>query len=82
MVFILNKEVDIHCLVEREKYEAIIVCSDIKMLVQISSFGYQGTLIFEVQSLGTPAETELILEDFKERINEHADALLYLLILT
>ncbi|MEC0240890.1 glycosyltransferase family 4 protein [Paenibacillus dokdonensis] len=64
-------------LIEQEKYDAVIVCSDIHMLVQIRSFGYGGRLIFEFQGLGTPEEATQILQNFKDPINRHADALLY-----
>ncbi|MFU1793572.1 glycosyltransferase family 4 protein [Paenibacillus azoreducens] len=75
--YIMNSETDIHGLIEREQYDAIIVCTDINMLVKIGNLGYRGTLIYELQGLGTPSETEIILEDYRTRIIEHADALLY-----
>ncbi|MED5017952.1 glycosyltransferase family 4 protein [Paenibacillus chibensis] len=75
--FVTSDPDTIRKLIEREKYHAIIICSDIHMLVQISSFGYDGRIIFEFQGLGTPEEALLILQGFKERIQRHADALLY-----
>lgn len=75
--FVTSDPDTIRKLIEKEKYHAIIICSDIHMLVQISSFGYNGRLIFELQGLGTPEEALLILQNFKEHIQRHADALLY-----
>lgn len=75
--FITSDAKSIQVIIEQEKYDTIVVCTDIQMLVQIRSFGYSGHLIFELQGLGTPKDALHILQDFQERIKEHADALLY-----
>ncbi|MWV42737.1 glycosyltransferase [Paenibacillus sp. HJL G12] len=75
--FILSDESKIRHLIEREKYTAIVVCTDIKMLERMRNIGYSGVLIYEVQGLGTPEETDFILQNYKLNIERLADALLY-----
>ncbi|AET61126.1 glycosyltransferase [Paenibacillus terrae HPL-003] len=75
--FIFSDETRIRALIERQNYDAIIVCTDIQLLYQIRMMGYEGPMIFEIQGMGTYENARAILSDFSGRILSYADALLY-----
>lgn len=78
-VFILEKEELIKGLIIREKYDAIIVGSDLIMLQNIKKWGYKGTLIYEVQGLGYDKEyaEKFIRTHALHIVNNNADGILY-----
>ncbi|QHW31526.1 glycosyltransferase family 4 protein [Paenibacillus rhizovicinus] len=75
--FIMNEEEAIRRLIEREKYDIIVVCTDVTLLMLMRKVGYQGLLIFEIQGLGTLKTANAILKDISARVMETADAVLY-----
>lgn len=56
--FITDKDNEIRLIIEKGKYDVIIICSDHPLVSKIRSFGYKGILIYEVQGLGTLEEAE------------------------
>lgn len=75
--FITGNDFMIERLIERENYDVIVVCTDIFLLEKIRNWAYEGTVVFEIQGLGTYETARAILEDFAPRVRTYADALLY-----
>ncbi|MFJ7994680.1 glycosyltransferase family 4 protein [Peribacillus frigoritolerans] len=57
-IFITNQDTEIQTIIENEKYDAIIVCSDHITIAKIRKFGYNGVLIYEIQGLGNLEEAD------------------------
>ncbi|MGA5688823.1 glycosyltransferase family 4 protein [Cytobacillus pseudoceanisediminis] len=78
-VFVLDKEELIRELVIREKYDAIIVASDLQMLENLKKWGVKSTLIYEVQGLGFYKEyaEKFIKTQAFDIVNNFADGILY-----
>lgn len=75
--YISNDEAYIGRIIERERYDAIVVCTDVTMLVLMRKVGFKGPLVFEVQGLGTMNTAHAILKDISARVLQTADAVLY-----
>lgn len=78
-IFVTNEDAKIKEIIEREQYNAIIVCSDHVLLQRIKSFGYEGIVVYEVQGLGNSKRQVRKFLQFiaRERINQFSDAILY-----
>lgn len=76
-VHMISSDGEIQDLLEKEKFDLIVVCTDIGLAVRFRELGYRGLLIFELQGLGLLEEARKIIAEFAARISEHADALLY-----
>ncbi|GAB6992050.1 glycosyltransferase family 4 protein [Paenibacillus pini] len=74
---VTSDDESVRTLIQQENYDVIVVCSDINMLENISNSSYTGHLIYELQGLGPIEEAKLIVDNYSERILEHADAILY-----
>ncbi|MBO7742815.1 glycosyltransferase family 4 protein [Paenibacillus sp. MWE-103] len=75
--FVTNDEAAIKRLVDRERYDAVVVCSDVVLMQLLRRIGYEGLLIFEIQGLGTLKTASDILRDIAGRVLQTADAVLY-----
>ncbi|SEP02815.1 glycosyltransferase family 4 protein [Paenibacillus sp. OV219] len=75
--FVISDEAEIGRHVMRHNYDAIIVCTDVLMLLTIRKAGYKGHMIFEIQGLGTMQTANAVLKDISPRVLQNADALLY-----
>lgn len=78
-VHVTNSDIEISSLITREKYDAIIVCSDHELLERIRSYGYKGPVIYEIQGLGKNKNFAKKYLSFtaKDYIDHYSDALLY-----
>ncbi|MFC4103319.1 glycosyltransferase family 4 protein [Paenibacillus xanthanilyticus] len=74
---IVENDKELKDLLARERYDAIVVCTDSYLLESVRQAGYQGCLIYEVQGLGTPETAKQIMIEFEERVRENADAIVY-----
>ncbi|NQX69337.1 glycosyltransferase [Paenibacillus alba] len=72
-----NTNKDIEDLLQRENYDAIIVCTDFELLQKIRASGYKNPLIYEIQGLGTMETAVEILKYAEANVNKYASALLY-----
>ncbi|MBB3110242.1 glycosyltransferase involved in cell wall biosynthesis [Paenibacillus phyllosphaerae] len=75
--FIFNDDAELQALLQREQYDVIVVCTDSYLMESIRALGYKGSLIYEVQGLGTPETAKEIITRFEASIREHATAILY-----
>ena len=75
--YVTSDEAAIKRLLDRERYDAIVVCTDVNLLVLMRKLGYAGRLIFEIQGLGTMNTASAVLKDISARVLEAADAVLY-----
>ncbi|KPL57620.1 glycosyltransferase family 4 protein [Rossellomorea vietnamensis] len=76
-VYITNNDDRIRAIINKNKYEAIIVDSDYPFLSRVRKLGFNGKLIYEVQGLGTFSEADLVLKNARTTVNQFADAILY-----
>ncbi|WP_308637792.1 glycosyltransferase family 4 protein [Paenibacillus silvisoli] len=75
--FVMKDEEGIGKLIRKQNYDAIIVCTDLPLLMTIRRTGYTGHLIFEIQGLGTMQTASSLLQDISSRVLQTADAVLY-----
>lgn len=76
--FVTDNDDEIKNIISNEKYNAIVVGSDLSLLKKIKDFGYDGILIYEIQGLGYNKEYAYsFLSDHAEYINKYCDAILY-----
>lgn len=75
-VHILGEDAGIAALLRQQAYDAIIVTSDHNMLERLRRLGYGGTLIYEVQGLGTKKEAEEYIVAVSSYLKAYADAVL------
>ncbi|MBP3966990.1 glycosyltransferase family 4 protein [Paenibacillus lignilyticus] len=75
--FVMNDEASIGKLIQRQNYDAIVVCTDVTMLLTIKKAGFKGHLIFEIQGLGTLQTASAVLKDISARVLQAADGVLY-----
>ncbi|QHT59283.1 glycosyltransferase family 4 protein [Paenibacillus lycopersici] len=75
--FIMNDEAAIRRLIERERYDAIVVCTDVMLLTLMRRIGYRGLLVFEIQGLGTLEMATSALQHIAALVLQSADAVLY-----
>ncbi|WP_342045382.1 glycosyltransferase [Bacillus sp. OTU530] len=78
-VFVTNDDDEIKNIILNGNYEAIVVGSDLLLLQKIKNFGYQGSLIYEIQGLGFNKEyADYFLKNHASSIiNNYCDAILY-----
>ncbi|WP_187373235.1 glycosyltransferase [Bacillus rubiinfantis] len=77
-IHISNNDSEIKNLIESEKYDAIVVVTDVFLLEKIRRFGYKGRLIYEVQGIGFNKEyAEHFMKTHASLIELNSDALLY-----
>lgn len=75
--YITDKDHVIQSIVEREKYNAIIVNTDNVIIEKLRKMGYKGKIIYEIQGLGSFEQAERFLEFVQPKIERHIDAILY-----
>lgn len=78
--FITKDEDEIKKIIYKGKYNAIVVCSDYRLIKKIRKVGYKGLVIYENQGLGK--SIDYADQYFKEDpsspiINQYCDAILY-----
>ncbi|MCM3774137.1 glycosyltransferase [Priestia aryabhattai] len=78
-IFVANKDDEIKGVILKGNYDAIVVGSDLLLLQKIRNFGYQGSLIYEIQGLGFNKEyAENFLKNHAYSIiNHYCDGILY-----
>lgn len=64
-------------LMERERYDVIVVCTDIALLQKIHSWRTGEIIVYEIQGLGAIESARSFLAHYAGLIRENADALLY-----
>ncbi|WP_438432085.1 glycosyltransferase family 4 protein [Gorillibacterium sp. sgz500922] len=75
--FVIGNDSGIRGLIERERYDLVVVCTDVHLLEKVGASDFDGKLIYEVQGLGTLETAKTILASFAGRIRAYADGLLY-----
>jgi len=78
-IFVANNDNEIKDIIQRGNYEAIVVSSDLLLLKKIRNFGYQRSLIYEIQGLGFNKEyaEEFLKNQAYPILNNYCDAILY-----
>lgn len=77
-IFVTNNDDEIKNIILNGNYEAIVVGSDLLLLQKIKQFGYQRSLIYEVQGLGINKDyADYYLKNHASIINNYCDAILY-----
>ncbi|SFI72011.1 Glycosyl transferases group 1 [Paenibacillus sp. UNC496MF] len=74
--FVLRTDAEFRWLIESQRYDAVIVCTDDKMLRTMRRIGYAGPLVFELQGLGQPETAHAFMAGAAAGIRQTADALL------
>ncbi|NBD27584.1 glycosyltransferase family 4 protein [Paenibacillus glycinis] len=74
--YVLRGDGEIGWLLEKERFDLVIVCTDDKMLVTMRRIGYQGPLVFELQGLGPMETAHAFMSESAGRIRPTTDALL------
>ncbi|MFC0189095.1 glycosyltransferase family 4 protein [Fictibacillus aquaticus] len=75
--FIMKGDAQINELLNREQYQCIIVCSNYMILPRIRAAGFKGSLIYEVQGLGSKENAKDILIHAKPFVHANGNGLLY-----
>lgn len=75
-VFIASGDEEIRALLERERYDAIIVTSDYLLLERLRRLRYGGILIYESQGLGKREDAKLLIIDAIPFLRSHCNAVL------
>ncbi len=68
---------EIRHLLSTESFQAVVVSSNFLLLEKFRLLGYTGSLIYEVQGLGTLEQAESVITEATPYILAYADALLY-----
>ncbi|TYR81751.1 glycosyltransferase [Priestia megaterium] len=78
-IFITKNDDEIKDIILEGNYEAIVVSSDYRLLKKIRDFGYEGSLIYEIQGLGFSKEyaDEFLKNEAYSAIQEDCDGILY-----
>ena len=77
-IFITNNDHEIKEIILKGQYDAIVVGFDLSLMQKIRSFGYKGSLIYEIQGLGSNKEyVDYYLKIHASTINDYCDAILY-----
>jgi glycosyltransferase involved in cell wall biosynthesis len=78
-IFITNNHQEIIEIIKKEKYDAIVVSSDLLLLKKIKESGYTGSLIYEVQGLGFNKEyaEQFVTDHAYPVLQSDCDAILY-----
>lgn len=76
-VYVTNDNQEIQQLLEKQSYSAVMVCSDHLFLKRIRELGYTGSLIYELQGLGTEQEAKNWISQAKSYVQTYANAVFY-----
>ncbi|MFF2156360.1 glycosyltransferase family 4 protein [Paenibacillus chitinolyticus] len=76
-VYVTKDEKEITELVNRERFEAVIISTVAELILPLRSSDYTGKIIYEAQGLGSVEEAEFILKRVLPLLTLHADAVLY-----
>ncbi|MFS0840008.1 glycosyltransferase family 4 protein [Paenibacillus sp. 1P03SA] len=76
-VYVTKDEREITEIVNRERFEAVIISTVAELILPLRSSGYKGKIIYEAQGLGSVEEAEFILKRIAPLLLLHADAVLY-----
>lgn len=75
-VFVTGDDIEIKRLLEKERYDAIVVTSDYATLLKLRLLGYRGPLILEIQGFGPKNVAKSELTAAVPYVKRHASALL------
>ncbi|SEG36522.1 glycosyltransferase family 4 protein [Paenibacillus sp. UNC499MF] len=76
-VYVTKDEKEITEIVNRERFEAVIISTVAELILPLRSSGYTGKIIYEAQGLGSVEEAVFILKRIAPLLLLHADAVLY-----
>lgn len=76
-VHVTNEDSEIKKLIATKQYSAIMVCSDHLFLKRVRELGYNGTLLYEIQGLGTEIAAECWMKQAKDYVQTYANAIFY-----
>lgn len=78
-IFVTNDDDEIKTIIQKGCYDAIIVGSDLFLLQRIRKFGYEGTLIYDIQGLGFNKEyaDHFLKTQAYSIVNNHCDAIFF-----
>ncbi|WP_454861350.1 glycosyltransferase [Peribacillus frigoritolerans] len=79
-IFVTNEDHEIKNIIEKGKYDAIVVCTDLTLLQKVKNFGYQGILIYNNEGLGVNkeyADYYLKVPSTSSIISNYCDAIIY-----
>jgi glycosyltransferase involved in cell wall biosynthesis len=76
-VYVTEDTKVIQGILQKERFDAVIVSCSFTMLRMIREYGFTGPVIFEVQGLGTRERARLTLEQARPFIYAHCNAALY-----
>jgi glycosyltransferase involved in cell wall biosynthesis len=75
--YVTNDDLEIKGILVREKFDAVIICTDYLLMERIRRLGYNGTIIYEVQGLGPHETIQLIMQNASPNIRLYSNAIMY-----
>jgi glycosyltransferase involved in cell wall biosynthesis len=75
--YVTNDDQEIKSILDKEMFDAVIICSDYLLMERIRRLGYNGTIIYEVQGLGQHHTIQLILQNASPNIRKYSNAIMY-----
>ncbi|UKS27631.1 glycosyltransferase [Paenibacillus sp. HWE-109] len=75
-VFVTNNDIEIKQILDRGKYDVIVVTSAYRFLAKFRAMGFHGKLIYEVQGLGSFTQARITLNEASHNIRTYSNGLL------